>query len=335
MTATDDSCPVCASSHLTLLLELGDTDGRTDQRFKVLECPTCQIALTSPLLQPEELGPYYENAYYAKTKGGLISKCLDWVEEIFYQNRIQHVLAFRQHGRLLDIGCGHGRFVSTAINKGFQAEGLEFSSSGQKLSQDRDVLIHRGTLLSVNLDAESYDIITCWHSFEHFPDPVLHLSLIKRLLKPGGLLLLALPNYKSWEAGRGHQLGHWLHLDVPRHQYHYSPAGTDRLLHKAGFTSQHVTASCFEHNFAGMLVTLQNRWGAAKNIFYDHVKRGHIFHKPQSAHSWLRCMAVIGLSFALSPALLFWNWKLEKQARAGTYITFAEIGRAGEESELS
>jgi len=320
MNTSKDSCPICDKTQLKLLVELRDTDHVCNELFKVMECEACGLALSSPLLTHSELGPFYENAYYAKTQGGLISKIFDRVEERFYQARIKHVLKYIQTGKLLDIGCGHGRFVLTAERKGFQAEGLEFSESGQSLSEDRKLKIHKGDLLEMTLEEETYDIITCWHSFEHFPQPKLYLNKMKQLLKPGGLLLIAVPNYKSWEAGQREQLKHWLHLDVPRHQFHFSPQALQKLLTQEQLRIQGLRFSCFEHNFAGMLVTLQNRWGASKNFFYDFAKRGHLFHPPKNVAKWLITGGVLTFSFAIAPLLMLWNMYLERSSRSGCYL---------------
>lgn len=318
-------CPSCGNTTLFPLIRVSDTDLRTELKFSVVECQNCRIGLSTPLLEAEELSPFYEQSYYSKTKGGLLSKLMDMVEDKFYKDRLKQVLCEKQNGRLLDVGCGHGRFVLVAKEHGFDAEGLEFSFSGQVLSEDRQLKIHRGTLLEIPLEDNTYDVITCWHSFEHFPKPALHLQRIKKLLKPNGLLLLALPNYQSWEAGAPEKLHHWMHLDVPRHQYHYSPHGTTLMLKSVGMEKIKTTFQCFEHNFAGMLVTLQNRWGAKKNIFYDYAKRGHIFHRPQNFFQLLVSLTIVGFSFLVSPLLLLWNSYLQKIGKSGCYITLASL----------
>ena len=72
----------------------------------------------------------------------------------------------------------------------------------------------------LNLDNHSFDIITLWHVLEHLPNLEEHIETFKRLLKPNGTLIIAVPNYKSYDAKI--YKTYWAAFDVPRHLWHFS-----------------------------------------------------------------------------------------------------------------
>ncbi|MHB9091376.1 MAG: class I SAM-dependent methyltransferase, partial [Chloroflexota bacterium] len=151
--------------------------------------------------------------------------------------------------RLLDVGCGAGLFLRQAQTAGWQARGIEPSASAVAYARGRFGLeIHLGTLADAPLAGETFDIITLWHVLEHTPDPVATLRQGAGLLAPGGMLLVAVPNFGSLEAllfGR-----RWYSLDAPRHLYDFVPATLEALLAKAGLAVEHVAHSPGSAGFA-------------------------------------------------------------------------------------
>jgi 2-polyprenyl-3-methyl-5-hydroxy-6-metoxy-1,4-benzoquinol methylase len=119
-------------------------------------------------------------------------------------------------GRLLDVGCGDGTFLSRMRNFGWSVNGVDFD---KKAIENAKLLynleLHHGNLESARFPGNSFDAITLSHVIEHVPDPVALLSDVYRLLKPGGRMVLTTPNADSL----GHQKfrKYWFGLDPPRH----------------------------------------------------------------------------------------------------------------------
>jgi SAM-dependent methyltransferase len=118
-----------------------------------------------------------------------------------------------------------------------------------------------GTLASANLEDESFDAVVMRHSLEHVPDPVADLERVYRVLRPGGLLVISVPNFDSWERRRFG--GAWFHLDLPRHRTHFVPDSLRLALSKSGFEVQSLETSgdagsllaTLQYRFAGRLVS--------------------------------------------------------------------------------
>jgi 2-polyprenyl-3-methyl-5-hydroxy-6-metoxy-1,4-benzoquinol methylase len=136
-------------------------------------------------------------------------------------------------GRLLDVGCGNGVFAARMRSLGWEVTGVEPDAAAAAAAREVFALpVHGGPLESAALPAASFDAITLVHVIEHIPDPVAALTECRRLLKPGGLLVAVTPNILS--LGRRVFGVHWMHWDVPRHRYLFSPASLAQVAQRAG-----------------------------------------------------------------------------------------------------
>jgi len=174
-------------------------------------------------------------------------------------------------GRLLDIGAGRGRFVAQARAAGWYAHGIEPSRRGVEGARALGI-----DLVSVGIDdaevpAGSLDAASLWHVLEHVEDPGTALERIAGWLRPGGLLVVGVPNLASVQARLGG--GRWYHLDVPRHRTHFTVAGLHTLLPTHGLqpvSTRHLLA---EHNPFGLWVSLVSRATAVPSWLYHALKR--------------------------------------------------------------
>jgi SAM-dependent methyltransferase len=142
-------------------------------------------------------------------------------------------------GRLLDAGAGRGRFVAAARAAGYDATGLEPSPG------------------AVAAALGSLDALVLWHVLEHVEDPRATLERGAQWVRPGGAVLVGVPNLASLQARLGGE--RWFHLDLPRHRTHFTPAGLRAVLEATGFqpvAERHVLA---EHNPFGMWQSLVSR----------------------------------------------------------------------------
>ncbi len=145
--------------------------------------------------------------------------------------------AIRRHAkgkRLLDIGIGNGAFLRLCLAAGWEAEGVDVSAFACRHASERiGAKVHHGALREAGLPGASFDAVNMRHCLEHAPDPLGLLQETFRVLKPGGILCVAVPNMAGLHA---RILGpRWFHLDVPRHLFHFTPKTLARLLRQNGF----------------------------------------------------------------------------------------------------
>ena len=205
-------------------------------------CPRCGSARTTAP-PPEEARGYGPGRGWAK-------RLAEPVLRVFDRERLRLLRdAATPPAKLLDVGAGRGRFVGVARAAGYAAEGIEPAGAGPG--------VRRATLGEADVPAGSLDVVTLWHVLEHLEDPAGALAAVAVALRPGGALLVAVPNLDSLQARIGGE--RWFHLDVPRHRSHLTARGLRALLARSGYavaSERHVLA---EHNPFGMWQTLVNR----------------------------------------------------------------------------
>ncbi|MDQ6822490.1 MAG: class I SAM-dependent methyltransferase [Actinomycetota bacterium] len=163
-------------------------------------------------------------------------------------------LSARGAGRGLDVGCGRGDLAALLAGRGWKMSGVEPSPSACAAARSRGIDVRGGTLQSVALEPAVYDAVVFRHSLEHTSDPVRTLDAVARALSPGGLVLITVPNFGSWQARRFAE--HWYHLDVPRHRVHFTPTAIDRVLTRAGLELLSISTSA---SAVGLPASLQYR----------------------------------------------------------------------------
>jgi SAM-dependent methyltransferase len=172
---------------------------------------------------------------------------------------------------VLDAGAGRGRFVAAARAAGYDARGIEPSARGAGAAAAIGAPVEQVSIEDAAMAPRSLDAVTLWHVLEHLDDPHRALSLIASWLRPGGALLVGVPNLSSWQARAGGE--HWFHLDVPRHRVHFTPPGLNAILRSTGFEPVRTTHLLLEHNPFGMWQSLVNRVTSTPSYLYNLLKR--------------------------------------------------------------
>ena len=246
----------------------------TGDSFEIRRCADCGLALTWPPPPAAEMGRYYPDAYYGSAREKRFVGPVEGLQRALYGSRVGLVekALGRGAGRVLDVGCGRGFLLDAFRRRGWDVEGTEMSAASS--AHARDVLgirVHLGLLEGLALPEGSFDAVTLWHVLEHVTTPVSLLSEIRRVLRPGGVLLVSVPNFGSPEArmtGPG-----WFHLDVPRHLVHFTPETLGASLRQAGL--EPLSSSWFAPEFDAFsfVQSSLNRVGLRQNALYD-VLRG-------------------------------------------------------------
>jgi 2-polyprenyl-3-methyl-5-hydroxy-6-metoxy-1,4-benzoquinol methylase len=146
-------------------------------------------------------------------------------------------LKSKPNGRLLEVGCGSGAMMESMKELGWQVEGVDFDPVAVEQARSKGLTVHLGTLTEQELPGNTFDAIAANHVIEHVPDPIALLRECRRLLRPGGLLVLITPNASSW----GHRLylADWRGLEPPRHLHIFTRSSLAATCTQAGFNPGH------------------------------------------------------------------------------------------------
>ena len=279
-------------------------DPLTNEIFRIERCGRCGLGHTLP--QPGDLGSYYSPAYYGNRHGFTARHCS--------RRRLGFVISAmggRMPGRVLDIGCGDGTFLLEAREAGWQVMGTELNPD---MAREAGLDVHEN--LTQIGDKERFDCITMWHTLEHMRDIPSTLKRAGSLLDEKGRLVIAVPDWGGNQATVFRE--RWLHLDVPRHLYHFDMGSLKSALEASGFSLERHWHHEFEYDLLGWSQSALNWLMPRPNIFFNALtgKRSDMSKAVKAAVVALGAM----LSAVALPALA-----LETIAgRGGTLIAVAK-----------
>lgn len=243
-------------------------DGKT---YDVYFCQKCFIGITSPLPSLKELTTLYSSEGYRAASGVKFNELLERLIYLFRLRRKKLIKKYIGRGRILDIGCGRGLFLTIMKNDGWTVTGTEFNEeTASYASRAYGIDVKTGTPSEWGFPEESFDVITVNHALEHVRNPAEILVTCSRLLRKGGLLVIAVPNISSLQAAAGKSA--WFHLDIPYHLYHFSEEGLAGLLEKSSFHISRIRRFDLEYGPFGWIQTLLNLSGIRNNLFYNLLK---------------------------------------------------------------
>ncbi len=233
------NCPVCNEVFKTVLFKSENRHGSHLQEpraeFDVYRCASCGL-IGLPSIETDDLyyKQFYPHGYHAATEPGLLGKIWGFFASFLLSRKIN---TFKKYVslpcKLLDVGCGNGGFVKSLDAHLFDAYGLEPVKEAVEDAKKAGLQVTQGNILFGSLTPEQFDVITLWHVFEHIKDPVLALQRIHTLLRPGGIVVMALPNTNSLACRLGKK--YWFHLDSPRHLWLYNEKNIKTLLEENHF----------------------------------------------------------------------------------------------------
>ena len=236
----------------------------SSESFSLLLNEEYQLLKTHPQPTLDRLGMYYEfDDYISHTDGKrtLFEKMYHFIKRRAIKNKLRLI---EQHqpvkGKILDIGAGTGDFLLEAKNKNWETVGVEPNEKAKSIAIKKGVLF-ADTI--EKLESNSFDVITLWHVLEHVPDVVHQVAELKRLLKPSGTLIIAVPNFKSFDAK--YYKTFWAAYDVPRHLWHFSKTAIEKLFDKQNMNLVAVKPMWFDSYYVSLL-SEKNKTGKMKFI---------------------------------------------------------------------
>lgn len=211
-----------------------------------------EMLITDPQPKGADLSRYYESEDYIShtdSKRSLFEKMYHWVKSYALRQKLQLINGLCSlKGNLLDIGAGTGEFLLTAKEGGWNAKGLEPNEKARSIAENKGISIAESL---DSLPDNSFDVITMWHVLEHVPDLDAQIKTLKRLLKPDGAIVIAVPNYKSFDAQ--HYGNFWAAYDVPRHLWHFSKKSIERLFANEQMVLKKVLPMKFDAFYVSLL----------------------------------------------------------------------------------
>jgi 2-polyprenyl-3-methyl-5-hydroxy-6-metoxy-1,4-benzoquinol methylase len=228
----------------------------SQELFEVWHCDACTLRFTQDVPAEQAIGKYYQSENYishTNTNKGLINRLYHMVRNYTLGSKKKMVQSFtgRGTGNLLDVGAGMGAFAGFMRENGWQVTGLEPDAETRKRAQELNRITLQDTGDLFQLPAGNYDAITMWHVLEHVHRLHACLDQLKQLLKPEGVLMIAVPNYTAHDAS--FYGAHWAAYDVPRHLYHFSPAAMRVLLKQHGLQLKAIKPMWFDSFYVSLL----------------------------------------------------------------------------------
>jgi 2-polyprenyl-3-methyl-5-hydroxy-6-metoxy-1,4-benzoquinol methylase len=256
----------------------------SEETFDLYHDELLDMLITHPQPSVENLGKYYESVDYIShtdSKRSLFEKAYHVVKNIALKNKLNLINSLQPiQGSILDIGAGTGDFLAVAKQNGWQTTGVEPSDKAKAIAKNKGVSFVEKTS---ELENHSFDLISMWHVLEHVPNLDDQIKELKRLLKPNGTLIIAVPNYKSFDAQ--HYGKFWAAYDVPIHFWHFSKNAIKMLFEKEEMKLEKVLPMKFDSFYVSLLsekyksgkmnfikaffVGLLSNWKAKHNFEYS------------------------------------------------------------------
>ena len=229
----------------------------SNQKFDLIYNHKFEMLETSPMPKGEELASYYESeSYISHTDSNktLTDKLYQFVKSFTLKRKLSLINSFNTEERkLLDIGCGTGDFLLTCKNNGWTVVGVEPNSKAKNLAISKLNSNKKSEIYSnlEDIETQNFDVITLWHVLEHVPNLENYILKLKSLLKPDGVLVVAVPNYKSFDATYYKQF--WAAYDVPRHLWHFSKKSIQLLFSDVHMTIVNIKPMLFDSFYVSLL----------------------------------------------------------------------------------
>ena len=294
------SCPVCDFEQAHPRFEV---EGVTSP---VVACDRCGLGRFEPEPDAESVRAFYPDEYYGEPG----TKFQPLVESLVRLVASRHIAflssGLAPGGRVLDVGCGRGVILGELANRGFEVHGVEISAEAARGADPRAEIRIAPRVADAGYPDSHFDQVIIWHVLEHLPDLRGTLREVHRVLKPGGRLIVAVPNFSSLQARWTGAA--WFHLDLPRHLYHFPLSALRRLMGRSGFAVDSEHHFSLRQNPFGWIQSLMNQLSSLpRNGLYELLHRRGSgepapFDAATRARLWLGLVILVPLGIVLTAA---------------------------------
>jgi SAM-dependent methyltransferase len=236
-------CNICKSQNKKLIA--------VENGYKVVRCADCGLVYVSPQPTNVDLQEFYDQ-YFPEESGDIWG---DMMRRNFDRDSTHILEQMPPIGRILDIGCGHGLFLRRFAEKGWDARGIDFSPEAvAAANQGENISVQQGEFAPGLFEADSFDAVTAWYVLEHARDPVDFVAEAYRILKPGGIFGMRVPNMVfsniflalkkipkmdellfKLNIDTDGKSSHFNIIDPPAHLHGFTPKTINKLLSNSGF----------------------------------------------------------------------------------------------------
>lgn len=272
-------CNLCKYGDFEELFGNHDRFYRVKGDFVLCKCKNCGLIFINPQPDMQELEKHYPpEKYYSLRKNkkntpGMYEKLIIDKNASLKKIILSPLRKFMRStkivpsGKILDIGCGSGEFLSLMNKTGMDCFGVDPGLSSKDISKNNDLHLVKGELKEAEYPSNFFDVITMNHSFEHVLDPLETLTEIKKILKRGGTAIIGVPQSSSlafFLFGKN-----WVNLDTPRHLFIYNPSTLRMYANKVGLEVKKIRYCSGSLQITGSLAYLLNKWRIKKFFLSD------------------------------------------------------------------
>jgi ubiquinone/menaquinone biosynthesis C-methylase UbiE len=233
-----------------LFLEVTDYSV-SKENFQLFLDEELNMLVTTPQPSLEKLPSYYESEDYISHTDGkrsLFEKIYQVVKNKAIKSKLKLVNSQATKGRILDIGTGTGDFLVAAKDNGWKTIGIEPNEKAKSIARNKGVTFVENLQA---IESNTIDIVTMWHVLEHVPNLEEYILEFKRILKTTGTLIIAVPNFNSFDAN--YYGKHWAAYDVPRHLWHFSKFSIKKIFSEYQFELTQILPMKFDSYYVSLL----------------------------------------------------------------------------------
>jgi 2-polyprenyl-3-methyl-5-hydroxy-6-metoxy-1,4-benzoquinol methylase len=264
-------CPVCENKQFREFLK-GKDYFLTGEEFVIVECSACGFRFTNPRPDEKEITRYYDSPDYIAHDAGketLLTAIYKSIRKITIRNKYSLVKKYSSGKVIMDIGCGTGEFLYYCRKKNYLTTGIEPNVKARTFATDILKLNVYNENKLFDFPPATFDVVTMWHVLEHVHKLNERLRLIKLLLKPGGILIVAVPDSDSWDALKYKHA--WAAYDLPRHLYHFTQTSVKQLVNKNGLDVTGIVPLKFDAFYISLL---SEKYSSGKQNYFNALKNG-------------------------------------------------------------
>ena len=234
------ACLACGSTQLTKYLDSKDYF-LTQEHFSLMICHQCETLTTWPQPDLETIGSYYDSPEYVShdaNRNSLLTNIYKLVRKLTVSRKYRIMNKIVSPSTVLDVGCGTGEFLSHCQTRGLSVTGIEPGTKAREHAINKHNLHVLESIELLGTENKTFTCITLWHVLEHFHEPARALETLEKYLAPNGKMIIALPNYSSYDAKHYQQF--WAAYDTPRHLVHFNRSGFVKFADKLNFSVEKI-----------------------------------------------------------------------------------------------